>query len=219
MAYILGEWEFYGIPLEVTRDVLIPRMDTEVLVDAALEHFREREMESPRILDLCAGTGCVGLAVAAHLPGARVVLADNSPGALRVCQRNVLKNHMLRRVSVLELDALAGPPLLIGAFDAILCNPPYIPTRDIESLDDSVRLYEPASALDGGEDGLDFFRSIIPRWKTVLAEGGLLAFECGAGQATAVAEMLRRDGFKAVCTHKDTLGIERVVAGIWRPSS
>lgn len=198
--------------------MLIPRVDTEVLVDVALEHFREREAEAPRVLDLCAGSGCVGLAVAAHLPEARVVLADNAPGALYVSRRNVLKNNMLRRVSVMELDALAGPPLLIGAFDAILCNPPYIPTREIEGLDDSVRLYEPFSALDGGEDGLDFYRAIIPKWKDALSEGGLMAFECGAGQAPDVAEMLRRNGFEAVRAFKDTLGIERVAAGIWRPS-
>jgi release factor glutamine methyltransferase len=216
IAYILGEWEFYGIPIDVTRDVLIPRVDTEVLVDAALEHIRKRHIEAPRVLDLCAGTGCVGLAIAANATDARVLLADISPAALRVCRRNIHRNNLIRRVTSMELDALKSPPLLIGTFDLIVCNPPYIPTGDIAGLEESVRAYEPVLALDGGEDGLNYYRGIVPKWKETLAEGGVFAFECGIGQAPFVAEVLYRNGFEEIRTYKDTLGIERIVAGIWR---
>ena len=217
IAYILGEWEFYGLPLDITPDVLIPRVDTEVLVDAALEYIRKLP-KAARVLDLCTGSGCVGLAIAAHTADARVLLADISPAALRVCRRNIIRNNLIRRVTTMEIDALKSPPLLIGSFDAIVCNPPYIPSGDIAWLDESVRGYEPASALDGGEDGLLFYRGIVPKWKETLSEGGLLAFECGAGQAPAVAEILRVNGLEEIRTYKDTLGIERVVAGIWRRS-
>jgi release factor glutamine methyltransferase len=216
IAYILGEWEFYGLPLDVTPDVLIPRIDTEVLVDAVLEHIRTRRVTAPRVLDLCAGTGCVGLAIAANAADARVLLGDISPAALRVCRRNIHRNNLIRRVTTMELDALKAPPVLIGSFDVIACNPPYIPTGDIAWLDESVRGYEPAAALDGGEDGLLFYRGIVPKWKETLTEGGLMAFECGIGQAPFVAEVLHSNGLEDIRTYKDTLDIERVVTGIRR---
>ena len=115
-----------------------------------------------RVLDMCAGTGCVGLAIAANLPFCRVLLADKSQEALRISRANTIKNNLTRRVTSIELDALEAPPMLLGLFDIIVCNPPYIPTGDLKELDRSVREFEPLVALDGGPDGLRFFRAYRP---------------------------------------------------------
>jgi release factor glutamine methyltransferase len=210
IAYILGEWEFYGMPITVSRDVLIPRVDTEVLADAVISELKN-DLRGKRILDLCAGTGCVGLAIAANIPFTRVILADSSPEALRLCRANTIRNKLTRSVTTVELDALREPPMLLGLFDLIVSNPPYIPTGEIGTLDASVRDFEPHEALDGGADGLDFFRSISSKWKTILKENGRVAFECGAGQAGTVRGILADNGYKDIRTVKDTLDIERVV--------
>lgn len=212
LAYILGEWEFYGLPVTVSRNVLIPRVDTEVLADAAIDLYKD-SLVGTRVLDLCAGSGCVGLAIAAHVPYCRVLLADKSPEALKLCRANTIKNNLTRSVSSMELDALEPPPMLLGLFDLIVCNPPYIPTADIAGLDGSVRDYEPHLALDGGPDGLIFYRSIASGWKSVLRDGGRLAFECGAGQADAVGALMTQNGFSPLAIHKDTLDIDRVIVG------
>jgi len=211
VAYITGEWEFYGLPLTITNGVLIPRSDSEVLVDTALEIMKGRE--DLRILDLCAGSGCIGLALAYSLPGARVVLADISPEALRVCRLNIIKNNLTQRVTCVRADVKETPPMLLGSFDMIVCNPPYIPTADIEKLDTSVKDYEPIEALDGGADGLDFYRCIADAWRKALKPGGYLAVECGIGQAQDVRDIITDGGFMYYRTVKDTQGIERVVVG------
>ena len=149
VAYLIGEWEFYGLGLDITPDVLIPRMDTEVLAERAILLARAAG-EGARVLDLCAGSGCVGLAVAANVPGCRVVLADVSEAALRLCKQNVRRNELNARVTCVQADALEPPDAALWDFDVIACNPPYIPTGDIAGLDVSVRDYEPRSTLDGG---------------------------------------------------------------------
>lgn len=212
VAYIIGEWEFYGLPLDVTPDVLIPRMDTEVLAEQAILLARAAG-EGARVLDLCAGSGCVGLAVAANVPGCRVVLADVSEAALKVCKQNVRRNELNARVTCVQADALKKPDAALWDFDVITCNPPYIPSGDIAGLDVSVRDYEPRSALDGGADGLDFYRSIAAGWGSALRLGGSLLFEVGIGQAPAVEELMSRSGFTRIETYPDTQGIWRVVAG------
>jgi release factor glutamine methyltransferase len=212
VAYITGEWEFYGLPMTVNPDVLIPRADTEVLVDAALAAVKEKPRPL-RILDLCTGSGCVGIALGVQLPGSRVVLIDRSVKALHICRQNIFINKMTRNITCIDGDVLAPPPLLIGTFDLIVCNPPYIPTGEIDQLDHSVKDYEPTSALDGGADGLDFYRAITALWKTVLKENGYLAYECGVGQAEQVCEILRVNGFEDIQVTKDTLKIDRVVVG------
>ncbi len=212
IAYILGEWEFYGLPVTVSPGVLIPRTDTEVLAERVIEICKESS-DGMRVMDLCAGTGCLGLAIAANVPLCRVLLADISPEALRLCRVNIQRNNLARRVTCMELDALAEPPMLLGLFDMIVCNPPYIPTGDIPSLDRTVRDFEPHQALDGGPDGLNFYRSVTRHWKTTLKDGGRIAFECGAGQAGDVAEIMREQGFGDITVHKDTLNIDRVVIG------
>ena len=211
LAYLIGEWEFHGLPIVVTPDVLIPRMDTEVLVDAALQVLVGRKMNA-RILDLCSGSGCIGCALAHELPAARVVMVDISDEALTVSKENLRRNHQNRTIC-LKADALEKPPMGIGTFDLIVSNPPYVASMDILTLDSSVRDYEPLGALDGGEDGLMFYRAIVRHWTQILRPGGWLMFEVGEGQASAVCEMLMAAGFASAQTRKDTQMIDRVVIG------
>ncbi len=210
VAYITGCWEFYGVPLEITRDVLIPRADTEVLVRAAIALFQGRN-GTPRILDLCAGSGCVGVAMGVHMPGAKIVMVDNSPQALSLCRRNIRKNGLEVRVMCVEADVTAKPPMLLGTFDLVTCNAPYVPTAELQTLDSSVKDYEPILALDGGEDGLDVIRPVIALWKSVLRDNGVIMLEVGEGQAQPVAQLLAQAGFAAIRTLKDTGGTDRVV--------
>ena len=212
VAYIIGEWEFYGLPLNISQDVLIPRADTEVLAERGIQKAREAG-EGARVLDLCAGSGCVGLAVAANAPECRVVLGELSEGALRICKQNVRRNNLNARVTCLSVDALEPPASSLWDFDVIVCNPPYIPTADIEGLEHSVKDFEPHMALDGGEDGLDFYRFIAAKWKTALRLGGTLIFEVGIGQAPAVEEILALNGYDDIKTTIDTGEIWRVVEG------
>ena len=212
VAYIIGEWEFYGLTLDVSREVLIPRIDTEVLAEQAILAARACGGEC-RVLDLCAGSGCVGLAVAANVPECKVVLADNSEGALRVCRQNVRRCGLGGQALCLSADAKLPPLPALWDFDVIACNPPYIPTAEILTLDTSVKDYEPREALDGGADGLDFYRSITSKWKGALRLGGRLLFEVGMGQAHDVERLMRENGFEEVTSIPDTQGILRVVSG------
>ena len=212
VAYLIGEWEFYGLPLDISESVLIPRPDTEVLVERALA--RLQSAAEPRVLDLCAGSGCVGLALAKHLPGSRVTLGDLDEGALRICRQNIRRNDLTGRVAAMQMDALAKPPVHLGEFDAIVSNPPYIPDGDIAGLDVSVRDYEPHLALKGGEDGLDFYRAICAQWTAALRAGGCLLFEVGIGQADDVLRIMRSAGFGDVEITPDLNGIPRVVSGV-----
>ena len=212
VAYITGSWEFYGLPLKVTPAVLIPRMDTEVLVDAAKEILHGRNMNA-RVLDLCCGSGCITCAIGHELPATKLVAVDISASALEICRKNVAMNRLETRVICMQADATSSPPMSIGSFDMIVSNPPYIASGEIMTLDSSVRDYEPLWALDGGEDGLKFYRSIIKYWKSLLREGGYLLFEVGEGQAEAVQEMLLSAGFRSAYVRQDTLGVDRVVVG------
>ncbi|MFR1050534.1 MAG: peptide chain release factor N(5)-glutamine methyltransferase [Oscillospiraceae bacterium] len=212
VAYIIGEWEFYGLPLDISRDVLIPRLDTEVLAEQAILAARAAG-EGCRVLDLCAGSGCVGLAVAANVPECRVVLADLSEGALRVCKQNIRRCDLNARVTCLSADAKLPPLPALWDFDVIACNPPYIPSGEIAGLDASVRDYEPHQALDGGDDGLDFYRAVASKWKGALRLGGTLLFEVGMGQAPDVERILGKNGYEDVRSFQDTQEIWRVVAG------
>jgi len=212
VAYLVGEWEFYGIPLVVNDAVLIPRVDTELLAGEAISLMKRRGGQT-RLLDLCAGSGCVGLAIAANTPSCRIVMIDDSEQVMAVCRSNMLRSGLSRSVTAIVADVLENPPALLGTFDAIVSNPPYIPTGDLPNLDPSVRDYEPLRALDGGPDGLYYIRAIATNWTSLLKPGGFLALECGAGQAGAVRGILEESGFGGVKTHSDTLGIERVVVG------
>ena len=214
VAYLIGEWEFYGLPLDISESVLIPRPDTETLAEAAIGWLRQQE--APRVLDLCAGSGCLGLAIASQVPGARVVLGELSEGALRICRQNIRRNGLSGRVVPMQMDALAPPPAQLGEFRCLVSNPPYIPAGDIPGLDPSVRDYEPHMALDGGADGLDFYRNLAREWKNALTVGGKIFLEVGIGQADDVLRLLRSQGFGDLEITKDLNGIPRVVHGtLW----
>ena len=211
VAYLIGEWEFYGLPLDISRDVLIPRPDTEVLTEQAIGYIKT--LGGCRVLDLCAGSGCIGLAVAAQAPQSRVVLGEWSDGALKICRQNIRRNGLSGRVVPMQADAREKPEKSLGDFRCIVCNPPYIPRADIDGLDNSVRDYEPHLALDGGEDGLDFYRAISEKWRDALTPGGRLYFEVGIGQADSVLRIMRAQGFGDIQVVKDLHGIPRVVFG------
>ena len=159
IAYILGQWEFYGLPLYVTEDVLIPRDDTCAVAELAISKALFLDQD-PRILDLCCGSGCIGLAIASRVKDARVTLADISKEALAVAKRNIQRNRLGGRVSTFQADARVPGSSFLGKFDMIVSNPPYVTKPEMETLPDSVKEYEPALALCGGEDGLDFYRAI-----------------------------------------------------------
>ena len=208
-AYIAGSWEFHGLELEINANVLIPRSDTEVVTDAAIAFLEGRP--GARVLDLCTGSGCIGLAVAAAVPDCRVVLADIDRRALMLAKRNALRHKLSQRVLALEADVMAAPSRQLGQFDLIVSNPPYVPTGEMEGLDPSVRDYEPWTALDGGGDGLDFYRAIFGRWTAILKPGGCLALECGEGQSEALKRFGAQVGLTEAAVFRDTGGTERAL--------
>ena len=211
VAYLVGEWEFYGLPLDISPAVLIPRPDTEVLVSQVIE--KAKDLTECRALDLCAGSGCIGLALAANVPHAHVLLGEIDDEALKICRQNIRRNNLTARVTSMRLDAREKPSRNFGEFHIIVSNPPYIPTADIDTLDTSVKDHEPRLALDGGADGLDFYRAIIEKWRDALAKDGMLFFEVGIGQADEVLRMMRSSGFGDVQIVKDLNDIPRVVFG------
>ena len=211
VAYLIGEWEFYGLPLDISPAVLIPRPDTEVLATKLID--AARSAGPCRILDLCAGSGCIGLAAAANLPNARVLLGELDDEALKVCRQNIRRSNLTGRVTSMKLDAREKPTRSLGEFQLLVSNPPYIPGADIGTLDASVREHEPRLALDGGEDGLDFYRAICEKWRDALCESGMLFFEVGIGQADQVLRIMRSNGFGDIQIVKDLNSIPRVVYG------
>lgn len=213
LQHITGRWEFYGIPLEVTRDTLIPRADTETLAETAIALLESRSRS--RLLDLCCGSGCLAISVLKNVEGVTAVLADLSEAALEVAQRNLIRHHLTGRALTAVIDAKAVPPAALGRFHLIVCNPPYIPSEEIPTLDIEVQR-EPHMALDGGADGLDFYRAVAEGYFNSLHNGGVLAFEVGLGQFEDVSRILEEAGYKNVQVRNDLTGIERVVLGMRR---
>ena len=211
LQYILGSWEFMGLSFTVREGCLIPRPDTEVLAEQAIEFVQTQG--ACRVLDLCAGSGCIGLAIAANAPECRVLLGEISEAAVRICRQNIRRNGLTGQVTVMNMDALQQPPRAIGEFQCIVSNPPYIPRADIDALDTSVKDFEPYLALCGGEDGYDFYTAIIRYWKEALVIGGRMYFEVGIGQADTVLRMMRAEGFGDLQIIPDLNGIPRVVFG------
>ena len=211
VAYLIGEWEFYGLGLDISPAVLIPRPDTEVLVQTVVHELSTGA--DCRVLDLCAGSGCIGLAVASQILRARVLLGEWDEEELKVCRQNIRRNQLSTRVTSLRVDAREKPSRQLGEFDCIVSNPPYIPTADIKTLDASVRDHEPRLALDGGADGLDFYRTIADKWRGALVPNGLLAFEVGIGEADEVLRIMRANGFGDIQIVRDLHEIPRVVYG------
>lgn len=207
LQYILGQWEFLSLTLKVGEGVLIPRPDTELLCEAAAE--RLGGIAAPRVLDLCAGTGCVGLGVASLVPGAQVTAVEWSKDALGYLQQNVSR-YPAYDVTVRQADVLTDFGAFPDGYDAILSNPPYIPTADLAGLQREVQR-EPQMALDGTADGLAFYRVIAEHWCGKLSPNGFCAVEVGVGQATEVAALFAAKGLKNVEILPDLAGIDRVV--------
>ena len=210
LAYVLGTWNFYGMDLIVDKNVLIPRDDTCAVTTLAIENAMFLG-SSPRILDLCTGSGCIGLAVASRIPDARVTLADISKEALAVAKKNINLQKLSGRVSCLQSDAQGKPSSFLGKFDMIVSNPPYITSQEMEELPNSVRDYEPHLALHGGGDGLDFYRAISKNYATVLKPKGLLCFEFGMGQGDDVCRILEMNGYTVLERSSDYNERERAV--------
>ena len=211
IAYILGEREFYGLRFSVNRHVLIPRPDTETLVNVALARTRERDLHG-RALDVCTGSGCVAIAFAKERPTWQVTGSDLSPDALDVARHNALRLGTIWNLDFRRSDLLAEIEREAG-FDLIMANPPYVPDAELPTLSPDIRNHEPASALCGGPDGLALIRRLVKAAPQLLAPGGLLALEVGAGQAPRVAKGLMSYGFSDVQQERDYAGIERVVSG------
>ena len=210
LAYVLGEWDFYGMTLKVNENVLIPRDDTCAVTDLVIEELNRRAGET-RVLDLCTGSGCIGLAVAKNVADARVTLADISRPALAVARENIALQKLNGRVVCLEADALSAPRAFLGKFDIIVSNPPYITGGEMKELPKSVDAFEPHLALYGGEDGLTFYRSIAKNYRSALKNGGCLCFEFGQGQGDAVAEILAQNGFTVLERRLDYNERERAI--------
>lgn len=210
LAYILGEWEFYGLKLFVSPDVLIPRDDTCAVAELAINRslFLEKD---PRILDLCCGSGCIGLAVASRVKDARVTLADISKEALAVAKKNIAQNKLRGRMSIFQVDARKKAPNFLGKFDMIVSNPPYITGEEMKQLPRSVDAFEPHLALYGGEDGLDFYRAILANFTSALKPGGCVCFEFGMGQGDAVCRLLEENDYTVLERKRDYNDRERAV--------
>jgi release factor glutamine methyltransferase len=207
LQHILGTQEFCGLEFEVSPDVLIPRHDTETLVNEALA----RMPAAQSVLDIGTGSGCIAVALACRLPSASVTAVDISAAALVVARRNAVRNGV-------AIEFLLGSllePVAGRHFDLIISNPPYIPSSDIETLESEVRDFDPRGALDGGADGLDVYRAMIPGAAALLNSGGWLLLEVGIGQAADVAQLFRTAGIygEPIIT-RDGVGIERVVGAL-----
>ncbi len=215
VAYLRGMREFYGRPFRIDKRVLVPRPDTEILVEVAMARTRARTL-STRVLDLCTGSGCVAITFGRERPNAHVLGTDLSEDALVVARDNALRLGAVPWVWFRQSDLFADLGLTRPRFELITANPPYIPEGDIAGLAATIREFEPRMALTGGSDGLDFARRIICEAPSYLEPGGVLAMEIGAGQSTEVADVFAREGFVSIERAKDLAGIERVVSGIWR---
>jgi release factor glutamine methyltransferase len=210
IAYLRGHREFYGLQFKVDRRVLIPRPDTEALVDVALSRSAHVSL-SMRMLDLCTGSGCVAIACARQRPTSKVVATDLSTDALAVARDNALRLGAYN-VSFVESDLFAN---VRGAFDVITANPPYIVSSEIDSLQPDIKDFEPRLALDGGADGLDIVRRIVDQAPDHLVPGGVLALEIGMGEAEATRALFEARGFTDVRSDRDYAKIERVVSGVF----
>ena len=206
VAYITGSCEFMGIEFDVTGDVLIPNQDTETLAEEALRYIHD----GMSVMDLCTGSGCIALSILKYTNDTKAVGTDLSEAALSIAEKNAEKLGMTDRFKTVNTDLF---PETEEKFDLIVSNPPYIPTKVIETLEPEVKTYEPYMALDGNEDGLVFYRRIIPGAKDFLYKSGYLLLEIGYDQGPAVKELMEQNGYKDVQVIKDLGGNDRVVSG------
>ena len=206
LQYILGKWGFYKGEFLVGEGVLIPRQDTETLVETSVEFLKGKQ--NPRVIDLCSGSGCVAISIATDYPNAEVIACEKYEKAYSFLEKNIEFNKT-KNVKPLLLDITNET---LEAADLIVSNPPYIPKEDMETLSAEVKR-EPETALYGGEDGLYFYRVIAEKWSKSLKKGGMLALEIGIGQEQEVIKLLKQAGLKNIGTKKDLCGVQRVVFG------
>lgn len=213
LQYIAGEWEFFRCRFKVGGGVLIPRQDTEILAQIAEEFLDSRSASERRILDLCAGSGCLGISLAVNCGGSAVCV-ERSPEAFRYLTENIPLNHAEDLVTAIEGDIFDERVFggLSGEFDAIVCNPPYLTARDMENLTREVR-EEPREALYGGADGLDYYREILSKYPEKLKNGGLIAVETGASQGADVMKIFSENGLEPRL-ERDYAGLDRVVYAV-----
>ena len=210
LQYLLGEWEFYGYPFRLNEDVLIPRPDTETLIENVLEICRRQGMRSPRIADLCSGSGCIAITLKKELPLAEVSAVELSDGALDMIKENASLNDA--DIRIIKGDVLKKETAdMFRDMDIIVSNPPYVTAKEMAELQQEVR-YEPEMALYGGEDGLDFYRTMTALWKNSLADGGWLVYEYGDGQQNEVEKILNHNDFYNITLSRDLAGIFRTAS-------
>lgn len=208
LQYILGHWDFYGRRFKVGVGVLIPRQDTETVIEVCLDLLKTKQ--NPEILDLCAGTGCIGITLACEKEDAMVVLLEKYMEAARYTRENIASLSPLNATLVMG-DVLEGD-YNERKYDLIVSNPPYVTADEMKHLQKELT-HEPETALFGGEDGLDFYRAIVKNYKNSLTENGALVLEIGSTQGPAVSEILEKNGFGNVKLKKDLAGFDRVVFG------
>lgn len=212
IQYILGEWEFYGYKFKVGEGVLIPRQDTETLIDYVLDICRKNNMKSPKIIDLCSGTGCIAITLKKEIPDSEIYALENSGIALEYLEYNAKLNQA--DIKIMEADVLEDKYTdNFKDFDIIVSNPPYLTAQDMRELQPEVR-FEPITALYAGEDGLYFYQRITPLWKKILKSGGMIVYEIGMNQHESVSDILKSNNFNQTEFIKDTAGIIRVVSGV-----
>ena len=219
IQYIVNKQQFMGLDFYVDERVLIPRGDTEILVEEVIEIYnKEKVNEKVNILDIGTGSGAITISLAKYINKAQVYSVDISEKALEIAKANALNNEVADRIEFL-LGSMFEPlndRCLERTFDYIVSNPPYIPSKDVLELDEQVKSYEPKLALDGGEDGLDFYRSIIETAPNYLKNGAWLIFEIGYNQGQDLVNLMREKGFSDISVIKDLAGLDRVVKGKYK---
>jgi len=213
LQYLLGQWEFWGCNFKVGEGVLIPRPDTETLVEQVLDICRREMLKAPKIADLCSGSGCIAVALKKELPDADIYAVELSDKALGYLKQNIAANGC-GDIHIIKGDVLKSETARsLNGLDILVSNPPYLTSQDMNELMTEVR-YEPSSALFGGEDGLDFYRVMTELWKMSVKEGGFIAYEFGMGQHEDVKVLLEKNGFTDVELRKDGGGIIRTAAAV-----
>ena len=213
LQYLLGQWEFWGCNFKVGEGVLIPRPDTETLVEQVLDICRKEKLTDPKIADLCSGSGCIAVALKKELPKAEVYAVELSEKALYYLRQNTELNGC-GDIKIISGDVLKSETARqITGLDVLVSNPPYLTFQDMSELMIEVR-YEPESALFGGEDGLDFYRAVTELWKASIKDGGFIAYKFGFGQHDAVKDILEKNGFTNVELRRDGADIIRTAAAV-----
>ena len=209
LQYIFGNWDFYGRTFDVGVGVLVPRADTETVIDVALEFLKDKE--NPQILDLCAGSGCIGITLAKEIKSSNVLMIEKYMEAFRYTLKNIAKNVAANAKAMMgDIFKKSGAD---GEYDIIVSNPPYIPKNEMTEISPETK-FEPETALLADDGGMEFYKAIINNYTDSLKKGGMMLFEVGIGESKKVMELLKNAGYSSVDTRCDLGGIERAVFGI-----